>query len=63
MPQQWDLDAEIVKSNRCQACGAHVTLSFRQGYGDENDLVFGCPSCETFRDLGDGRSALTEGML
>jgi hypothetical protein len=44
-------------STFCQNCGAHVSASFRQVYGDENDVCHRCPACDSNRRLAAGSGA------
>lgn len=41
----------------CTACGAAVTRDFARVFGDNDDVVHGCPSCMTFTQIQRGRTA------
>ena len=38
----------------CQGCGSSPTEQFRRVFGDNDDVVHGCPECSTYRELHDG---------
>ncbi|MWV39555.1 MULTISPECIES: hypothetical protein [Natrialba] len=39
---------------RCRNCGTHVTQQFARVFGDNGDVVHGCPSCTTYREMQSG---------
>ncbi|ELY80576.1 hypothetical protein [Natrinema pallidum] len=39
---------------RCRNCGTHVTQQFARVFGDNGDIVHGCPSCTTYREMQSG---------
>ncbi len=41
----------------CQNCGVHVTARFRAVYGDDDDVVHRCLSCDTFGRISEGSAA------
>ena len=47
-------DDEEEKDDCCQNCGNSVTLQFRRVFGDNDNVVHGCPDCSTYRELKDG---------
>lgn len=38
----------------CQNCDNTVTRQFARVFGDNDDIVHGCPSCTTYREMQDG---------
>ena len=46
--QQWPPATD--EKRTCGNCGAHVSETFRRGYGSEGK-VYACPSCTTYREL------------
>lgn len=55
--EHWDRDAETRNPRRCQGCGAHVSETFRRGYGTDG-MVYACPSCTINRELEDSAGDL-----
>lgn len=49
------LDAHA--DSHCRECGAHVSDSFARVFGDNDDVVHGCPNCETYAAVFDGAAA------
>jgi len=43
--------------NECTTCGAPVSARFARVYGDNQDDVYGCPSCMRRQDLNEGGAA------
>ncbi|MFP8953061.1 hypothetical protein ACLI4Z_08835 [Natrialbaceae archaeon A-arb3/5] len=39
---------------RCRNCGTHVTQQFARVFGDNGDVVHGCPACTTYREMQSG---------
>ncbi|WP_449271807.1 DUF7563 family protein [Halovivax asiaticus] len=39
---------------RCRKCGTHVTQQFARVFGDNGDVVHGCPDCTTYREMQSG---------
>ena len=39
---------------RCRACDNHVTVQFARVFGDNENVVHGCPACTTYRELQAG---------
>nr|WP_141466633.1 hypothetical protein [Salinadaptatus halalkaliphilus] len=39
---------------RCRNCGEHVTQQFARVFGDNGNIVHGCPACTTYREMQSG---------
>ncbi|ELZ07877.1 DUF7563 family protein [Natrialba aegyptia] len=39
---------------RCRNCDTHVTQQFARVFGDNGDIVHGCPACTTYREMQSG---------
>jgi len=48
-------------ANRCQNCGRVVTHRFRQVFGDNHDLVYGCFDCMSRQAVEEGEASTHEG--
>ncbi|MDZ7729840.1 MAG: hypothetical protein U5K37_00740 [Natrialbaceae archaeon] len=51
----WTPDESSSAGTRCQNCGTHVTQQFARVFGDNGDIVHGCPACTTYREMQSGR--------
>lgn len=49
-----DEDKNGFSVDECQNCGNSVTLQYRRVFGSNDDIVFGCPDCTTFREQHNG---------
>ena len=45
---------DSMDKSKCQNCGGTVTLQFRRVFGNNNDVVDGCPECSTYREIKNG---------
>jgi hypothetical protein len=43
-----------VGAHRCWTCGRNVSPTFARVFGDNQNEVYGCPGCSTFRELSGG---------
>lgn len=48
---------EVDPRHRCQFCDGHVTKQFARIYGDQDDQLHRCPSCDTNARLSRGSGA------
>ncbi len=39
---------------RCGNCGKTVTQQFARVFGNNDDEIWGCPECKSYRELKDG---------
>lgn len=44
-------------SERCENCGAHVTLGFRRVFGDGDNRARRCENCDTWNRIESGSAA------
>ena len=52
--ERWDTERN---DQRCLTCESHVTPEFRRAYGDRDDRVHRCPTCDTAIRLSEGSAA------
>nr|WP_170972468.1 hypothetical protein [Natronorubrum halophilum] len=52
--QDWKPMESSTAGARCQNCGTHVTQQFARVFGDNGDIVHGCPGCTTYREMQSG---------
>jgi hypothetical protein len=45
----------------CHNCGTVVTYDFARVFGNNDQQVYGCPTCTSFRELMEGRGARPDG--
>ncbi|MCU4754156.1 hypothetical protein OB919_19595 [Halobacteria archaeon AArc-curdl1] len=50
----WTPTESKTTGTRCRNCGTHVTQQFARVFGDNGDVVHGCPSCTTYREMQSG---------
>ncbi|MFP8957104.1 hypothetical protein ACLI4Y_10270 [Natrialbaceae archaeon A-CW3] len=50
----WTPKESSTTGTRCKNCGTHVTQQFARVFGDNGDVVHGCPSCTTYREMQSG---------
>ncbi len=50
----WTPTGSSTAGTRCRNCDAHVTQQFARVFGDNGDVVHGCPSCTTYREMQSG---------
>lgn len=53
-PTPWTPTDERAAGIRCRSCNAHVTPQFARVFGDNGDVVHGCPACTTYREMQSG---------
>ncbi|TKX75208.1 hypothetical protein EXE46_04915 [Halorubrum sp. GN11_10-6_MGM] len=41
----------------CRGCGAHVPSDFRRVHGDEDQLAYRCPGCDSWVRICEGSAA------
>lgn len=46
-----DEDPDTGAREACQGCGESVTARFARVFGDNNDEIFACPACSTYREI------------
>lgn len=49
-----DNETDIGSTTKCRNCGNTVTDQFARVFGNNQDIVHGCPDCMTYRDLKTG---------
>ncbi|AGB16210.1 hypothetical protein Halru_1603 [Halovivax ruber XH-70] len=54
MEQDWTPMESSGTGTRCRKCGTHVTQQFARVFGDNGDVVHGCPACTTYREMQSG---------
>nr|WP_152415768.1 hypothetical protein [Halovivax asiaticus] len=54
MEQDWTPMESSGTGTRCRKCGTHVTQQFARVFGDNGDVVHGCPDCTTYREMQSG---------
>nr|WP_207891150.1 hypothetical protein [Natrarchaeobius chitinivorans] len=52
--QNWRPMESSTAGARCRNCGTHVTQQFARVFGDNGDVVHGCPGCTTYREMQSG---------
>ncbi len=48
---EWGQSETSVELSSCRNCGEHVSPQFARVFGDNDDAVYACTNCSTFREL------------
>lgn len=57
----WTPRTSSTSGATCQNCDSPVSKQFARVFGDNRDVVYACPACETYREMKTGAAAPTGG--